>query len=258
MELVNLLLINLGVIAGVMLCLWLLSLALGNSSIVDIFWGAGFVVIAWVSVLCSPSEAMRKWIIVGLASLWGLRLTAYLAWRNIGKGEDYRYRAMRDHHRDRFWIVSLYTVFGLQGVIMWIVALPLQAATASAPSLNWLDGVGIAFWGIGLTFETLGDFQLARFKADPANRGRVCERGLWRYTRHPNYFGDFMVWWGFFLIALAGGAWWTIVSPLLMSLLLIRVSGAALLEKSLKTSKPGYDDYVRRTSNFFPWPPKAR
>jgi steroid 5-alpha reductase family enzyme len=163
---------------------------------------------------------------------------------------------MRDHHGDRFWLVSLYLVFGLQGLIMWIVALPLQAAAVATSSLNWIDFVGIAFWTIGLTFETVGDFQLARFKADPANAGRVCDRGLWRYTRHPNYFGDFMVWWALFLIALAGGAWWTVVSPILMSVLLIRISGAALLEKSLKTTKPGYTDYVRRTSNFFPWPPK--
>ncbi len=257
MELVNLLMVNLGVIAGVMLSLWLVSLWLGNSSIVDIFWGGGFVIIAWVSVLLSDSDSTRKWITVALASIWGLRLTAYLAWRNIGKGEDYRYRAMRDHHGSRFWIVSLYTVFGLQGLIMWIVALPLQAAAVSTTAVNWLDFVGIAFWAIGLTFEAVGDYQLARFKSDPSNRGAVCDKGLWRFTRHPNYFGDFMVWWGLYFIALAGGSWWPIVSPVLMSVLLIRVSGAALLEKSLKTSKPGYEDYVRRTSNFFPWPPKA-
>ena len=257
MGLVNLLLLNLGVIASVMFGIWLLSLAIRNSSIVDIFWGGGFVVIAWVSALASPSDATRKWIILVLTSIWGLRLTAYLAWRNIGKGEDYRYRVMRDHHGDRFWMVSLYTVFGLQGLIMWIVALPIQAAAVSTSQTSGLDIVGMAFWAVGLTFEAVGDFQLARFKSNPENRGQVCDRGLWRYTRHPNYFGDFMVWWGMFFIAMSGGAWWTIVSPILMSVLLIRISGAALLEKSLKIKKPGYADYIRRTSNFFPWPPKA-
>jgi steroid 5-alpha reductase family enzyme len=183
-------------------------------------------------------------------------LAGYLAWRNHGKPEDYRYRAMRDAYGERFRWISLFLVFGLQGAIMWIVAMPIQTGQSSAAPWRWLDGLGVLIWTVGFLFETVGDLQLARFKSDPANRGQVMDRGLWRYTRHPNYFGDFLVWWGLYLIATAGGVWWTVFSPALMSVLLVRVSGVALLEKSLKSRTAGYDAYVRRASSFFPWPPK--
>ena len=164
---------------------------------------------------------------------------------------------MRETHGDRFPLISLFLVFGLQGVIMLVVSLPVQATATSTSSLNWIDALGVVFWLVGLSFETLGDLQLARFKANPDNRGRVMDRGLWRYTRHPNYFGDFMVWWGLFTIALAGGsAWWTIISPILMSFLLMKVSGVTLLEGSLSNRLSGYREYVQRTNAFFPWPPQ--
>ena len=254
------LLVNAGVIAGLMLGLWLVSLALRDASIVDIFWGAGFVVVAWTTRLVADGSDARGWLLVALTTVWGVRLAGYLAWRNLGKGEDFRYQAMRRRHGSRFPLVSLYLVFGLQGVLMWVVSLPVQVGQvpASPDGLIWLDFVGIAFWAIGIFFETVGDLQLARFKKDPAAKGKVMDRGLWRYTRHPNYFGDFMVWWGLFLVALAtGDAWWTVIGPIVMSVLLIRVSGAALLEKSLKKRRAGYDEYVRRTSAFFPRPPRA-
>jgi steroid 5-alpha reductase family enzyme len=249
-------LLNLGIIAGIMVLLWLISVRLRDASIVDIFWGIGFVVVAWVAYLVVDMPSPRGMLICVLTSMWGLRLAAYLAWRNLGKGEDRRYQAMRERAGDRFPLVSLFTVFGLQGVIMWVVSVPVQVAGFQVTPLGWLDALGTGIWTLGWLCESLGDLQLARFKAKPENRGKVLDRGLWRYTRHPNYFGDFLVWWGIYLIAAGGGAWWSVFSPLLMSVLLMRVSGVTLLESSLKKTRPDYEDYVARTSAFFPWPPR--
>lgn len=239
--------------------LWLVSLAVEDASIVDIFWGMSFVVVAWATAFVADGAEPRRFLIVVLVSLWGLRLSGYLAWRNLGKGEDYRYQAMRKRFAPRFWLISLWVVFGLQAALAWVVSLPVQGGQVPADpdSLVLLDYLGVVVWAIGLAFESIGDWQLARFKADAANRGAVMDRGLWRYTRHPNYFGDFLVWWGLYLVALATvDAWWTIVGPIVMSVLLIRVSGAALLERSLRKRRPGYEDYVGRTSAFFPRPPR--
>ena len=254
----ELLLVNAAVIAFVMFCVWLISLPLRDVSIVDLAWGAGFVVIVWVSRnWTQPSP--RGWLLVVMASLWGLRLTSYLAWRNHGKPEDYRYRAMRERHAPRFPIVSLFTVFLLQGIVMWVVSLPLQSGNfygARSP-FNVFDVVGLIVWFVGLLFEVVGDWQLARFKSRPENQGKVCDRGLWNFTRHPNYFGDFMVWWGIYFVAAATGAGlWSITGPLVMSVFLMRVSGVTLLEKSLRQTKPAYAAYARRTSAFFPWFPR--
>jgi steroid 5-alpha reductase family enzyme len=240
------------VIAGAMLALWMLSLALEDSSIVDIFWGAGFVLVAWVVAL-RTGWSPRGVLALALASMWGLRLAAHLAVRNIGKGEDPRYQAMRRARGSTWWWKSLFIVFAFQGVLMWIVSLPLQQAILRGGPLGPIDVIATAVFAAGLFFEAVGDWQLVRFKAQPENRGRVMDQGLWRYTRHPNYFGDFLVWWGLYGLALAAGAWWTVVSPLVMSLLLLRVSGVTLLEQGMK-AKPGYEDYVRRTSAFFPRP----
>jgi len=248
-------------IAALMLAVWLLSLVLRDASIVDITWGLGFVLVAWVSFATGDGSDARRTLVVVLTTLWGVRLAAYLAWRNIGKGEDYRYQAMRRRHGDRFPLVSLYLVFGLQGVLMWIVSLPVQAAMvpASPSGLVVLDFAGIALWCVGMFFETVGDLQLARFKADPANSGRVMDRGLWRYTRHPNYFGDFCVWWALYAITLAtGDAWWAGAGPIVMTVLLMRVSGVPLLERHMGKRRPGYEQYVRRTSAFFPRAPRSR
>jgi steroid 5-alpha reductase family enzyme len=238
--------------------LWLLSLRLRDSSIVDIFWGLGFVLVVWITLASVGPVGPRAWLVAASTTLWGVRLAGYLVWRNIGKGEDARYAAMRRANGDAWPLRSLFIVFGLQGALMWIVSLPVQAAVrASGPeALGPLDLAGAALVVTGVLFEGVGDLQLARFKRDPANRGRVMDRGLWRYTRHPNYFGDFLVWWGLFAPAAASGAWWTAVGPALMSFLLLRVSGVTLLEKSMR-KRPGYEDYVRRTSAFFPWPPRA-
>ncbi|MDH5616803.1 MAG: DUF1295 domain-containing protein [Acidimicrobiia bacterium] len=242
-----------------MVSTWLVSLVLRDASIVDLVWGFGFVVVAWVTFFWSGLDTTtnRQIILLALVTAWGLRLSVYLSWRNIGKGEDFRYQAMRKHHGTRFPLISLATVFGLQGVLMWVVSLPVQAGMQTDRSLGVLAGAGVVFWVVGIFFETAGDGQLASFKADPANAGQVMDKGLWRYTRHPNYFGDFMVWWGLYLVGADGGAWWTLVGPAVMTALLMRYSGAGLLEKSIGSRRPGYDDYIRRTNAFFPGPPKS-
>lgn len=250
---------TLAVTAALMLAVWALSLIKKDASIVDIFWGLGFVVIAVVCYAITNGYGARKILITVLTAVWGIRLAMYILWRNAGKGEDFRYRAMRARHGNRFPIVSLYMVFGLQGLLMWIISMPLQVAeTSHDPArLTWLDWTGAIVWVIGFLFESVGDLQLARFKGDRKNAGKVMDRGLWRYTRHPNYFGDALLWWGFFLIALSTPAGlWTVMSPLIMSGLLMKVSGVALLEKTLTKTKPEYREYVRRTSAFFPWLPK--
>lgn len=241
------------VLLGVMTALWLVSLAVKDSSIVDLFWGAGFVLVSWLSV-ASAGASPRGLLAAGLVSAWGLRLAGYLAWRNLGKGEDKRYQAMRRARGAAWWWKSFFIVFLLQGVLLWVVSLPLQVAASRGGPLSPWDALPVAVFAVGLAFEAVGDLQLARFKR--THKGQVMDRGLWRYTRHPNYFGDFLVWWGLYGVALVGGGWWTVVSPLVMSVLLMRVSGVTLLEQSMK-ARPGYEDYVRRTSAFFPRPPRA-
>jgi len=246
---------------AVMILLWLLSLARRDVSIVDIWWGPGFAWLATVAFSLAAAPGPRGALLLALVSVWGLRLGGYLFWRNWGHGEDARYARMRRHYGERFRWISLATVFGLQAVLQWIVSLPLlfaQLMPGSRP-LGVLDAVGVALFATGLFFEAVGDVQLARFKADPQSAGRVMDRGLWRYTRHPNYFGDCLVWWGLFAIAVATPAGvWTIVGPLGMTFLLLRVSGVALLERSLVRTRPEYRDYIERTSAFFPRPPSQR
>ena len=251
------LLVNLAAVAASATIVWLISLRRKDAGVVDIFWGLGFVMIAWVTFGWSDAQAARAMLLCVLTTVWGLRLAGYLTWRNLGREEDYRYREMRDKHGSRFPLVSLFTVFWLQAAIMWVVSLPLQLGQLADSPWNLLDLCGVACWSIGFLFESVGDYQLARFKARPENRGAVMDRGLWRYTRHPNYFGDCLVWWGLFLIAAGGGAWPTVISPLLMSFLLMKVSGVALLERSITDRRPEYAAYIRSTSPFFPLPPRS-
>ncbi len=258
--LIETLLINLGVVVSLMTGMWLLSLVRRDAGIVDPFWGTGFVIVAWVSHSLNQPSSTRSILIVSLVTLWGLRLSVHLLIRNFGHDEDRRYAAMRRKHGERFWLVSLFTVFLLQGWIMWFVSLPIQAVSAAAdgqPALGWLDLVGVAIWLVGFLFESVGDWQLTRFKSLPKNRGEVLDHGLWRFTRHPNYFGDFCVWWGLFTISLGAAAFWTVGSPLLMSLLLMKVSGVSLLEKNIEERRPAYAEYKRRTNAFFPWWPQG-
>jgi steroid 5-alpha reductase family enzyme len=249
----------LGFALAAMFVLWLLSLRLRDASIVDLWWGPGIAALSAVPFVLSPAgeRPARSVLLIALTSLWGLRLGAHLLWRNAGHGEDPRYQAMRRRHGARFAAISAATVFGMQGVLQWIVALPLQLAQIApgTAKLGALDAAGIALYAVGLFFETVGDAQLARFKADPANAGRVMDRGLWRYTRHPNYFGDCAAHWGLFVVALGTPwGWLGAVGPLLTTALLLRVSGVALLERSIGRRRPAYADYQRRTSAFLPLP----
>ena len=243
-------------ISIVMLITWVVSVLIDDASIVDIVWGFGFVAATGVAFLTADTATDRSLLVLVMVTIWGLRLSGYLAWRNIGEGEDRRYRQMRKKSPDTFWLISLWKVFGLQAVIMWVVAVPAVVTQGSTGSLSWIDFAGLGLWMVGLVFESVGDFQLARFKAGPDSKGKVMDRGLWRHTRHPNYFGDFCVWWGFYLLALAAGAWWTVIGPLIMSVLLLRVSGVTLLERDISERRPGYREYLRRTNAFFPGPPR--
>lgn len=240
---------------------WLVSVAIKNASIVDLVWGFGFVVIGWITRFTAEGVTARQNLLLILVTIWGLRLTLYLTWRNHGNGEDFRYVKMRKHWGPRFPLISFATVFTFQGVMMWIVSLPVQLGQGDddPTSLGVLAVVGTAVWAVGMFFETVGDIQLANFKADPASEGQIMDRGLWAWTRHPNYFGDFCVWWGLGLVALETGwpGFIALIGPVLMSYLLLRVSGKALLERNLRKRRPGYESYVARTSGFFPRPPRA-
>lgn len=259
MNFLTLFLIGGGVVFCLMFLLWLISLLLKNSSIVDIFWGAGFVISAWLYFFITPDGfTMHKLLLLILVTIWGLRLTIHVMIRNWRKPEDFRYQKWRQESGKIWWIKSLFQVFLLQGLLMWIISSPLLAAQyyRKNPQFTWLDGLALLFWIIGILFEALGDAQLAKFRANPANRGKLLNTGVWHYTRHPNYFGDSTQWWAFYLLALAAGGWWTIFSPVLMTFFLIRVSGVALLEKTLSNTKPRYREYMESTSAFIPWFPK--
>jgi steroid 5-alpha reductase family enzyme len=248
------------IVLALMILLWLLSLALRNSSIVDIFWGTGFVIVTWAAFLLGDQGYLpRKVLLAVLVTVWGLRLSLHILRRNWGKPEDFRYAKWRQESGARWWWFSFFKVFLLQGILLWIISAPLVAAEVSPTpaSLGVLEAVAVVVWGIGFFFEAVGDWQLTRFKADPANRGKLLDQGVWHYTRHPNYFGDAAQWWGYYLIAAATG--WgalTILSPIIMTFLLVRVSGVGLLEKTMKDSKPGYREYMERTSAFVPWFPR--
>ncbi len=249
------------VILGLMILLWLVSLALKDSSIVDIFWGAGFVITFWIATFLIPGNFPTRITLLGIiTTIWGLRLSLYIFSRNAGKGEDFRYAAWRKEAGGNWWWRSFFKVFILQGFLMWLIAIPLLAAQTgeAAGPLKCLDYTGLALWLAGFIFEAGGDWQLARFKSNPENKGKLLNTGLWSLTRHPNYFGDAAQWWGFWLIAASAGALWSIFSPLIMTFLLMKVSGVVMLEKTLKDTKPGYADYVARTSAFFPWLPRKK
>ena len=244
------------VLALVALC-WIASLIRRDSSLVDRIWGFGFVLLAHHHGTVAAAQGGRvDRLLATLVLIWGLRLTWHITRRNWGHGEDPRYAAMRTRNGARWWWQSLFTVFVLQGGLMLLIGLPLTAI--AAPGATWGRVLGTLLWAVGFAFEAGGDWQLTRFRANPANRGQVLETGFWRYSRHPNYFGDALQWWGFWCFAAATGLWWTVLSPVVMTLLLLKVSGVTLLESALVNSKPAYRDYIRRTPAFFPWWPKDR
>lgn len=246
-------------IAVLMVSTWIVSVLLRNAGIVDIVWGFGFSVISIVLAVTLDGNDGRQTLVAVMTCTWGLRLAVHLGKRNIGKPEDWRYAAMRSRRRN-FALSSLVTVFVVQGLIMFVVSLPVQWANAdSSPGVGPIASMGVMLWIVGVLFEAVGDRQLARFKADPANAGLVMDRGLWSLTRHPNYFGDSVVWWGIWLVAAeTGSGVFSVVGPVVMTWFLLRVSGVPMLERSMMKRRPGYADYVARTSAFFPRPPRHR
>ena len=235
---------------------WLASIPLKDAGIADLLWSPYFAAMAGVYALSAPSPGVRTWLVLFLVTLWAARLTVHIARRNRGAPEDRRYAAMRAAHDPGFWWKSLYLVFGLQGILAWAISLPLLASVLGVGSFGWVDLLALGLWLVGFFFEAVGDRQLVDFKSRPENSGQVMDRGLWRYTRHPNYFGEACMWWGFYLFALAAGGWWTLPAPVLMTWLLLRVSGVRLLEQDIGERRPGYRDYVLRTNAFIPGPPR--
>ena len=242
-----------------MTALWAISVRARDVSIVDSVWGPAFGLAAIVYSFGCPGWTPRKILVLALVLVWGLRLGLHIFRRNHGKGEDFRYREFRRKYGPGYWWISFFQVFLLQGILVWVISTPLLASLDSPSPAHWtlFDAAGVAVWATGIFFEATGDWQLARFKSDPANKGKLMTTGLWSWTRHPNYFGDSCVWWGLFLVACSNPTGWvTWFSPTIMTILLVGVSGVAMLERTMRT-RPGYPEYAARTSAFFPLPPRT-
>ena len=246
-------------VAVVIVLTWLLGLRLRDVSVIDPVWGPAFVVVAVVAALVGDGCRGRRWLLLALTAVWGMRLGVHLTRRKLHeRGEDRRYTAMRTAHPGNFALWSLFWVYGVQGLLVVIISLPLQVGAQRPERLSWAIAPGLLLYLTGLAFESVGDEQLRRFKARPESRGQVMDQGLWRYTRHPNYFGDACVWWGIWLVVLpASGSWWTAIGPAVITLFLVRISGKEMLERDIAERRPGYADYIRRTSGFIPRPPRA-
>ncbi|HXC57349.1 MAG TPA: DUF1295 domain-containing protein [Rhizomicrobium sp.] len=250
--------LSLALVLAAATALWLASLRLRDASIVDIFWAPGFALMAWTAAgVTQHALSARAVLVLALVSLWAARLGLHIVLRHAG--EDRRYAAMRAAHGRRWWWWSLFQVFLLQAVLIWLISWPLRMAAASQAPLDALDMAGAVLASAGLLLEAVADWQLTRFRRLAGNAGKVMDRGLWSWSRHPNYFGDAVLWWGFFLLGVgAVPAWWLVASPLAMTLLLLRVSGVSLLEETIVARRPDYADYIRRTSAFVPWPPRLK
>jgi steroid 5-alpha reductase family enzyme len=246
----------LAAVLAVALLAWVVSVVRRDVSMVDSLWSVFFLVALGAYLALANATGPRAMLILGLVGVWGLRLSVYITARNHGKPEDHRYREIRRNNQPNFWLKSLYIVFLFQGFLAWVMCLPALAAVSAQASLGPLDYAGVALWLVGMTFEVVGDYQLARFRKQRENNGKVLDSGLWRYTRHPNYFGEATIWWGIYLVALSAGAWWTVFAPLLMTFLLLRVSGVSLLEKDIADRRPAYREYIRRTNAFIPGRPR--
>lgn len=235
---------------------WAVSLRTNNVTMVDTMWAIFFLVATGLSFFLFAVPSVRAFLIFLLVIIWSCRLSIYLHIRNHNKPEDLRYQAIRQRNEPNFRIKSVYLVFVLQALLAWFISLPLSVATQSENPLNNLDFIGIALWILGMSFQVIGDAQLARFKSKPENKGKVLASGVWKYTRHPNYFGESCIWFAYGLIAAGAGVWWTMISPIFMTYLLVKVTGAALLEADISDRRPGYKKYIQNTSRFIPWFPK--
>jgi len=249
-------LLALGATALFAVVAWVYSVARKNAGIVDSLWSLMILSSLAVYLLAAGMSGARGALVLAMVGIWALRLSLHITVRNHGQPEDRRYQAIRANNEPNFWFKSLYIVFGLQAVLAWFIAMPAVAAAASPSPLGWLDLAAVLVWGTGMFFEVVGDWQLMRFLRQRDRDDAVLDRGLWRYSRHPNYFGEALLWWGIYLAAVSAGAWWTLASPLLMTFLLLRVSGVSLLEKDIAERRPAYRAYVQRTSAFVPAPPK--
>ena len=237
--------------------LWIASRIKNDVGIVDSFWSLMILAAGLCFLLFSDTTITdRHSVVILLLTAWAIRLSFHITWRNWGQQEDSRYQTIRKNNQPNFEFKSLYIVFLLQAFLAVIVALPLMSIFSSNSNINNLDYLAFALWLTGMLFETVGDLQLARFKSSNNNQDKVLNCGLWRYSRHPNYFGEFCIWWAFFLFAVASGYWWSIVSPLLMTILLLKVSGVSLLESTISERRPEYASYCKTTNAFFPWLPK--
>jgi len=235
---------------------WLVSVYKKDVSIVDNLWPVKFILLTVIYLFTIDEIGPRAQVVASLVFIWAIRLAVHITWRNWGEGEDRRYQAIRHNNEPNFTVKSLYIIFLFQAVLAWIISLPILAALTTSHPVGALDYFGTAIVVFGIVFESTADYQLQHFKSNPDNHGQVMDRGLWRFTRHPNYFGECSVWWGLFLLAISGGAWWSILSPLLMTFLLLKFSGVALLEKDISQRRPAYQDYIRRTNAFIPWRPR--
>jgi len=230
---------------------WLISLLKKDVSIVDSLWSLFFIIAAFTVFNEQMITSERAMLVLFLVVIWGLRLSIYITLRHWGHEEDHRYQTIRKNNQPGFSYKSLYLIFVFQALIAWVIALPLFYAISSTAPMTVLDGLATLLWLVGMYFETVSDYQLYKFKKNPENKGKILTRGLWRYSRHPNYFGECLVWWGYFMFALSGHAYLTIISPLLMTFLLLKFSGVRLLEKTMMT-RPGYERYMQHTNAFIP------
>jgi steroid 5-alpha reductase family enzyme len=248
--------ICLATISGFGLLGWVVSLLRNNVTHVDSMWSLFFVIAALTCYYLTKESNLRSQVVLVLVSIWAIRLFVYLTWRNWGPHEDHRYVQIRRNNEPHFWLKSIYIIFGLQAVLAWLISMSLFGAINSSAPINLLDYLGIFLVIFGFFWETIGDLQLTRFKSNPSNNGKVLNTGLWRFSRHPNYFGEFCIWWGLYAMSMAAGAWWTLISPILMTLLLLKVSGVTLLESTITERRPAYVDYIKNTNVFLPWIPK--
>jgi steroid 5-alpha reductase family enzyme len=235
---------------------WSLSLKDNNVTVVDSLWAMFFLIATAMTFVLQTTPSQRAYLILCLVVIWSLRLSTYLHLRNHQKPEDLRYQAIRARNQPNFKYKSIYLVFLLQAFLAWFISLPLNLASQSSSNLNIFDALGIVFWIIGMCFQVVGDTQLSQFKSHPENKGKVLNTGVWRYTRHPNYFGEACIWLGYGFIAVGAGAWWAMISPIFMIYLLIKVTGVKLLEADIADRRPGYSIYVKQTNTFIPWFPK--
>jgi steroid 5-alpha reductase family enzyme len=246
----------LAVILGMGVLTWLYSLYRHDVSMVDSLWSLMFLAAALLYAWQAPEQGWHTVLILALVAIWSLRLSIHLTVRNWDEQEDHRYQEIRRNNEPNFGLKSLYIIFGLQGLLAWIISIPLLFALFARTGFHWLDIVAVALWLTGFTFEAVGDYQLLKFKDDKANKGKVLDSGLWQYTRHPNYFGEACIWWAFFLLAIPAGGWWTVYASVLMTFLLLKVSGVVLMEKDIGKRRPEYQAYIDRTNAFFPGRPR--